>query len=207
MAAKSSGKAYKYSRREGTDLGLKTKGMKNFDAKRRRGRPGQHGAKVPRLSNYGVQFREKQKVKRIYGLTERQFRNCYDKAVRQKGATGTVLLQILESRLDNVVYRAGFGATRPEARQLVSHGAVLINGKRVDIASCLVESGSVVSIAEKAKIQKRVDSALLYFQEKSGIDWIETDIQAKSATFKRLPQRDELPAEFNEQLIVELYSK
>ena len=207
MAAKSSGKAYKYMRREGTDLFLKTKGIKNPDSKKRRSRPGQHGAKVPRLSNYGVQFREKQKVKRMYGLTEKQFRNCYEKAVRKKGTTGTILLQILESRLDNVVYRSGFGVTRPEARQLVSHGCILVNGKKVNIASYAVEAGSVISVTEKAKMHKRIDSALLYYQERSSIDWIETDAAAKSASFKRLPQRDELPAEFNEQLIVELYSK
>lgn len=206
MAMRSSGKAYKFSRREGTDLGLKTKGI-SFDAKSRRGRPGQHGAKTVRLSNFGVQFREKQKIKRIYGLSERQFRNLYDKAVRKKGATGTLLLQMLESRLDNVVYRAGFGVTRPEARQLVGHGSILVNGKRVDISSYLVEPGAVISLADKAKSQKRVDAALLFFQDRTGIDWIETDVSAKSATFKRMPQRDELPAEFNEQLIVELYSK
>jgi small subunit ribosomal protein S4 len=206
MAAKLSGKAYKYSRREGTDLGLKRKGI-NFDQKTRRARPGQHGSKVIRLSNYGIQFREKQKIKRIYGLTERQFRNCYAKAVRKKGATGTILLQILESRLDNVVFRAGFGVTRPEARQLVGHGSILVDGKRVDIASYSVEPGAIISIAEKSKSQKRIDAALLYYQERTGIEWIETDMSTKSATFKRLPLRDELPAEFNEQLIVELYSK
>jgi len=206
MAGKSSGKAYKFMRREGSNLGLKRKDI-NFDQKNRRARPGQHGAKVIRLSNYGVQFREKQKIKRVYGLTERQFRNCYVEAVRKKGATGTVLLQILESRLDNVVYRAGFGVTRSEARQLVGHGAILVNGKRVDIASYSVEPGAIISIAEKSKTQKRIDAALLYCQERTAIDWIDTDMSAKSATFKRLPLRDELPAEFNEQLIVELYSK
>lgn len=202
--ARSSGKATKYARREGTDLFLKTKAVKTkkFDKK-----PGQHGARSPRLSNYGLQLREKQKIKRIYGMTERQFHNYYVKASSKKSATGLVLLEMLESRLDNVVYRAGFGVTRPEARQLVNHGAILVDGKKLDIPSYLVKPGSVVSLTQAAKLQKRVDNAILAFQERTAIDWIQTDFQAKSATFVRLPKRDELPAEFNEQLIVELYSK
>jgi small subunit ribosomal protein S4 len=202
--ARSSGRACKYARREGTDLFLKTKGIKTKKSEKR---PGQHGVKTPRLSNYGIQLREKQKIKRIYGMTERQFHNYYLKAAQKKGASGVVLLQMLESRLDNVVYRAGFGATRPEARQLVSHGAVMVNGQRVNVASCLLKAGDVIAISEKAKAHKRIDIALLLYKEKSSIDWIETDMATKSATFKRLPQRDELPAEYNEQLIVELYSK
>jgi small subunit ribosomal protein S4 len=202
--ARSSGKACKYARREGTDLFLKTKGIKTKKSEKR---PGQHGVKTPRLSNYGVQLREKQKIKRIYGVTERQFHNYYLKAAQKKGASGVILLEMLESRLDNVVYRAGFGATRPEARQLVNHGAILVNGKKVSVPSYLVKSGAVITLSEKAKQHKRIDTALLLYKEKPSIDWIETDVLAKLATFKRLPQRDELPAEYNEQLIVELYSK
>lgn len=202
--ARSSGKACKFARREGTDLFLKSKGIKTKKSEKR---PGQHGVKIPRLSNYGLQLREKQKIKRIYGMTERQFRNYYIKAAQKKGASGVVLLQMLEARLDNVVYRAGFGVTRPESRQMVSHGAIFVNGKKVNVASYLLKAGDVVSVSEKAKQHKRIDNALLFLKEKQSIDWIETDTQAKSATFKRLPQRDELPAEYNEQLIVELYSK
>jgi small subunit ribosomal protein S4 len=202
--ARSSGKACKFARREGTDLFLKSKGMKTKKSEKR---PGQHGAKSPRLSNYGIQLREKQKIKRIYGMSERQFRNYYLLAAQRKGASGVLLLEMLEARLDNVVYRAGFGVTRPESRQIVNHGAILVNGKKVDVPSYQVKPGSIITVSEKAKNQKRIDNAFLYFQERSAIDWIETDVQAKTATFKRLPQRDELPAEYNEQLIVELYSK
>src|SRR5690554_212338 len=134
--ARSSGKACKFARREGTDLFLKTKGIKTKKSERR---PGQHGAKTPRLSNYGVQLREKQKIKRIYGVSERQFRNYYLKAASKKGATGVVLLEMLEARLDNIVFRAGLGATRPEARQMVNHGAILVDGKKVDIPSFQVK--------------------------------------------------------------------
>jgi len=202
--ARSSGKACKFARREGTDLFLKSKGLKTKKSERR---PGQHGAKSPRLSNYGVQLREKQKIKRIYGVTERQFHNYYLKAASKKGATGVVLLEMLEARLDNIVFRAGFGATRPEARQMVNHGAILIDGKKVDIPSYQVKPGSIVSLTEKALKQRRVDNALAVYEEKPKPEWIETDISNKTATFKRLPQRDELPAEYNELLIVELYSK
>jgi small subunit ribosomal protein S4 len=202
--ARSSGKACKYARREGTDLFLKTKGVKTKKAERR---PGQHGVKSPRLSNYGVQLREKQKIKRIYGVTERQFRNYYLKAASKKGATGVVLLEMLESRLDNIVFRAGFGATRPEARQLVNHGAVVVDGKKTDIPSYQVKPGSIISLTEKGRQQKRIDNALTIYEEKPKPEWIETDTSNKTATFKRLPQRDELPAEYNELLIVELYSK
>jgi small subunit ribosomal protein S4 len=202
--ARSSQKACKYARREGTDLFLKTKG---FKTKKSEKRPGQHGLKTPRLSNYGIQLREKQKIKRIYGMTERQFYNYYVKAAKKKGARGVVLLQMLEARLDNVVFRAGFGATRPESRQIVSHGAILVNGHKVNIASFLLNPGDIVTISEKAKEHKRIETSLLLYKEKPAIDWIDTDISAKSATFKRLPLREELPAEYNEQLIVELYSK
>ena len=202
--ARSSGRACKFARREGTDLYLKTKGIKTKKSEKR---PGQHGVKTLRLSNYGVQLREKQKIKRIYGMTERQFYNYYVKSARKKGATGVVLLQMLEARLDNVVFRAGFGATRPEARQIVNHGAIAVNGHKVNIPSYLLKPGDIVTVVEKAKNHKRIETAILLQKEKSVIDWIETDTSAKSATFKRLPLREELPAEYNEQLIVELYSK
>lgn len=202
--ARSSGKACKYARREGTDLFLKSRGLKTKKSDKK---PGQHGARPSRLSNYGVQLREKQKIKRIYGMTERQFHNYYVKASRKKGATGVTLLQMLEARLDNILYRAGFAATRPEARQLVNHGAVLVDGNKVDIPSYQVAAGAVISFTEKGRKQKRVDGALALYNEKPAPEWIDTDTSKKTATFKRLPQRDELPAEYNEQLIVELYSK
>jgi len=203
--ARSSGKALKLMRREGTDLFLKRK-SNDQKSKKASKAPGQH-VKAPRKSNYALQLREKQKIKRVYGMTERQFRNYYAKATRKKGATGTTLLEMLESRLDNIVYRAGLASTRPEARQLVNHGAICVNGQKVDIPSYLVKPGAVISVSEKAKSQKRVDESLALFPERTAVEWIETNTQAKSATFKRVPQRDELPAEFNEQLVVELYSK
>lgn len=200
--ARSSGLAVKYSRREGTDLFLKTKWPKTKKADKR---PGQHGAKAARLSNYGVQLREKQKIKRIYGVpTEQQFRNYYKEAARQKGATGIVLLQQLERRLDNVVYRAGFGCTRPDARQLVSHGHIEVNGRKVNIPSYQVMAGDIVSIRAKSRNQERIKNALA---QKNTPDWIDTDADKLSASFKRIPERLDLPAEYNEHLIVELYSK
>jgi small subunit ribosomal protein S4 len=202
--ARSSGKASKYARREGTDLFLKSKG---FRSKKSDKKPGQHGAKTTRLSNYGVQLREKQKIKRIYGMTERQFHNYYVKAARKKGSTGVTLLEMLEARLDNIVFRAGFAATRPEARQLVNHGAVLVDGRKVDIPSFQVQAGSVISFSEKGRNQKRIDGALAIYNEKPAPEWIATNTKDKTATFTRLPHREELPAEYNESAIVELYSK
>ncbi|HEV2614335.1 MAG TPA: 30S ribosomal protein S4 [Gammaproteobacteria bacterium] len=202
--ARSSGKACKYARREGTDLFLKSKGLKTKKSDKK---PGQHGAKTSRLSNYGIQLREKQKIKRIYGMTERQFHNYYVKAARKKGATGVTLLEMLEARLDNIVFRAGFAATRPEARQLVNHGAIMVDGRKVDIPSFQVSAGAIISLSEKGRLQKRVDGALAIYNEKPAPEWITTNTSEKTATFKRLPQRDELPAEYNENFIVELYSK
>lgn len=202
--ARSSGKACKYARREGTDLFLKSKGLKTKKSDKK---PGQHGAKSARLSNYGVQLREKQKIKRIYGMTERQFHNYYVKASRKKGATGITLLEMLEARLDNIIFRAGFAATRPEARQLVNHGSVLVDGQKVDIPSYQVSAGSVISLTEKGRNQKRVIGALAIYNEKPAPEWITTNTTEKTAVFNRLPQRDELPAEYNENFIVELYSK
>ena len=169
--------------------------------------PGQHGARRGRLSDYGVQLREKQKVRRIYGVLEKQFRNYYKEAARLKGATGENLLQLLESRLDNVVYRMGFGSTRSEARQLVSHKGILVNGKVVNIASYQVQPGDVVSVREKAKKQLRVQSALAIAEQRGEPIWVEVDAGKLEGTFKSRPERQDLSNEINENLIVELYSK
>ena len=191
------GPKLKLSRREGTDLFLKS-GVRPIDSKcKRRGR----------LSDYAVQLREKQKVRRIYGVLEKQFRNYYKKADRQKGATGENLLMLLESRLDNVVYRMGFGSTRAESRQLVSHKAITVNGSVVNIASFQVRAEDVVAVAEKARGQLRISAALQLASQRSAVDWVDVDAEKMTGTFKRLPDREELPQEINENLIVELYSK
>jgi small subunit ribosomal protein S4 len=169
--------------------------------------PGQHGSKKARLSDYGVQLREKQKVRRIYGILENQFRRYYAEASRKKGSTGETLLKLLESRLDNVVYRTGFAVTRAEARQLVNHKGVLVNGKSVNIPSYQVKPGDVISVAEKAKNQGRIKNALEVAKQRTVSSWIERDDSKLAATFKALPDRSELSADINEQLIVELYSK
>lgn len=201
------GPKLKLSRREGTDLFLKS-GVRAIDTKCKiEQAPGQHGARKPRLSDYGVQLREKQKVRRIYGVLERQFSNYYKEAARLKGATGENLLQLLESRLDNVVYRMGFGATRSEARQLVSHRSITLNGRRVNIASIQVQPGDVVAVYEKAKTQLRIKSAIELAGQRGTASWLEVDYSKMQGTFKALPERADLPAEINESLIVELYSK
>jgi small subunit ribosomal protein S4 len=169
--------------------------------------PGQHGARKPRLSEYGLQLREKQKVRRIYGVLEKQFRNYYKEAARLKGNTGENLLQLLEQRLDNVVYRMGFASTRAEARQLVSHKAILVNGKVVNIPSFNVTAEDVVSVREKAKKQARIVAALELADQREKPTWMEVDSNKMEGTFKRVPERTDLSAEINEQLIVELYSK
>lgn len=201
------GPKLKLSRREGTDLFLKS-GVRAIDTKCKiDNAPGVHGARRGRLSDYGVQLREKQKVRRMYGVLEKQFRNYYKEAARLKGNTGENLLQLLEGRLDNVVYRIGFGATRAEARQLVSHKAVLVNGKVVNIPSFKVSANDVVSIREKAKAQSRIKAALEVAEQREKPTWIEVDGSKMEATFKRMPERSDLSADINEQLIVELYSK
>ena len=201
------GPTCKLSRREGTDLQLKS-GSRALESKCKvENVPGVHGARRGRLSDYGLQLREKQKVRRMYGILEKQFRNYYKEAARLRGATGENLLQLLESRLDNVVYRAGFGATRAEARQLVGHKGVLVNGQAVNIASYQVKSGDVVSIREKAKKQLRVQNALELSKNRAPIHWIEVDSTKLEATYKAAPERADLSAEINENLIVELYSK
>jgi small subunit ribosomal protein S4 len=197
----------KLSRREGTDLFLKS-GVTPFEKKCKSEQiPGVHGQRRQRLSDYGLQLREKQKVRRMYGVLEKQFRNYYKEAARLKGATGEVLLQLLESRLDNVVYRMGFGSTRAEARQLVSHKAVLVNDKPVNIPSYQVRPGDVVSIREKAKNQLRVKGALELAASRAPVEWVEVDANKMTGTFKSVPERTELSSDINENLIVELYSK
>lgn len=197
----------KLSRREGTDLFLKS-GVRALDSKcKLESPPGVHGQRRGRLSEYGTQLREKQKVRRIYGVLERQFSNYYKEAARLKGATGENLLQLLERRLDNVVYRMGFGSTRAEARQLVSHKAISVNGKTVNIASYLVSPGDVVAVREKAKNQLRIGGSLELAAQRGQAEWLQVDVAKKEGVFKNLPARSDLYADINENLIVELYSK
>ncbi len=201
------GPKLKLSRREGTDLYLKS-GVRPIDSKCKiEAVPGQHGARRGRLSDYAVQLREKQKVRRLYGVLEKQFRNYYKKAERQKGNTGENLLFLLERRLDNVVYRMGFGCTRAESRQLVSHKSITVNGGKVNVASYQVRDGDIVAVAEHAKQQLRISSALQLAAQRGSIEWVDVDADKKEGVFKRAPDREELPQEINENLIVELYSK
>ena len=201
------GPTCKLSRREGTDLFLKS-GVRPLESKcRADSAPGQHGQRRGRLSDYGVQLREKQKVRRIYGILEKQFRNYYKSAARTKGNTGENLLTLLESRLDNVVYRMGFGSTRAESRQLVAHNSILVNGAKVNIASFSVSAGDVISLREKAKKQLRVQSALQLAAQRSESSWVNVNSEKMEGTFIRNPDREDLPSEINENLIVELYSK
>jgi small subunit ribosomal protein S4 len=201
------GPKLKLSRREGTDLFLKS-GIRPLDSKCKADVvPGQHGARRTRLSDYAIQLREKQKVRRLYGVLEKQFRNYYKTADRQKGATGENLLRLLESRLDNVVYRMGFGSTRAESRQLVSHKAILVNDQPVNIASYQVADEDVVAVREKSKSQLRIQASLQLSAQRSAVEWVAVDGDKMEGVFKRPPDRSELPSEINESLIVELYSK
>ena len=201
------GPKLKLSRREGTDLFLKS-GVRAIDSKCKIDTaPGQHGARKARLSDYGVQLREKQNVRRIYGVLEKQFRNYYRDAARQKGNTGENLLQLLEGRLDNVVYRMGFGATRAESRQLVSHKAIMVNGRVVNVPSFQVSPEDVICVREKAKKQARIKASLEVAGQREKPTWVEVDAAKMEGAFKRLPERSDLSADINEQLIVELYSK
>ncbi|ASK77977.1 30S ribosomal protein S4 [Paraphotobacterium marinum] len=201
------GPKLKLSRREGTDLFLKS-GIRAIDTKCKiDNAPGVHGARKGRLSNYGVQLREKQKVRRMYGVLEKQFRNYYKEAARVKGNTGENLLQLLEGRLDNVVYRMGFGTTRAESRQLVSHKAILVNGQVVNIPSFRVSVDDVITIREKAKKQARIKASLDIASQRELPVWIEVDANKLEGTFKRAPERSDLSADINEHLIVEYYSK
>tara|TARA_B100001250_G_C19690016_1_gene739856 strand:+ start:474 stop:1097 length:624 start_codon:yes stop_codon:yes gene_type:complete len=198
----------KLMRREGTDLLLKSK-SRPLDSKCKIDtQPGQHADKKSRLSDYGLQLREKQKLKRIYGVLEKQFRLYYKKAARQSGSTGENLLKLLECRLDNVVFRMGFGSTRAESRQLVSHKSVLVNGLIVNIASYQVSAEDVISIKEKSKSQIRIkDSLALNDQVGLTSSWVTVDSKKMEGVFKSIPERMDLPSDINESLVVELYSK
>ncbi|WP_109843388.1 30S ribosomal protein S4 [Aggregatibacter aphrophilus] len=201
------GPKLKLSRREGTDLFLKS-GVRAIDSKCKIDTaPGQHGARKPRLSDYGSQLREKQKIRRMYGILERQFRNYYKEANRLKGNTGENLLVLLEGRLDNVVYRMGFAATRAEARQLVSHKAIVVNGRVVNIPSFQVSVDDVVAVREKSKKQARIKASLELAEQREKPTWLEVDAAKMEGVFKRVPERSDLSADINEHLIVELYSK
>ena len=198
----------KLSRREGTDLFLKSARRSIADKAKFDSKPGQHGrTSGARTSDYGLQLREKQKVKRMYGVMERQFRRYFAEADRRKGNTGANLLSLLESRLDNVVYRMGFGSTRAEARQLVSHKAITVNGASVNIPSYMVKSGDVVALRDKSKKQNRVVEALQLAQQVGMPAWVEVSIEKAEGTFKSVPDRDQFGADINESLIVELYSR
>ena len=197
----------KLSRRAGTDLLLKSR-ARSIDSKcNMETRPGQHGAVKPRLSDYALQLREKQKLKQMYGVLERQFRNYYMKASSKKGSTGLLLLQLLESRLDNVVYRMGFSRTRAEARQLVAHKSIVVNGKLVNIPSYQVKAGDVVEIREASRSQSRIAEALSIATQAGLADWVEVDEKGLKGPFKAVPTRDQILPDINEALVVELYSK
>ena len=204
------GPTCKLARREGSDLNLKSP-ARAIDSKcKLEQKPGQHGpvARKGKLSDYATQLREKQKVKRIYGLLERQFRGYYAKAARGKGNTGESLLQMLERRLDNVIYRMGFAVTRPQARQLVSHKGVMVNGKTVNLPSYQVKAGDSIQLTEKAQKHLNVTEALtLSAQMDLTPGWCEVDAKKFSGVFKAIPDRADLPSDINEALIVELYSK
>lgn len=197
----------KLSRREGTDLLLKS-GVRDHKSKCKAEKlPGQHGDKKPRGTDYGLQLREKQKIRRLYGVLEKQFRNYYKIAARKKGPTGENLMGLLERRLDNVVYRMGFASTRAEARQLVSHKAILVNDSVVNIPSFLVNPGDIVSIRQKAKEQGRIKAAVALSEQRAACDWITVDSSSLKGTFSTVPSLTDLPSDYNVHLVVELYSK
>jgi small subunit ribosomal protein S4 len=205
--ARYTGPTCKQARREGVDLSLKSR-ARSIDTKCNLEKaPGQAGDRRRRVSDYGVQLREKQKVRRIYGVMEKQFRNYYSLAASQKGATGENLLRLLERRLDNVVFRMGFGSTRAEARQLVAHKGVMVNGKTLNIPSYQVQEADVISVRERAHKQVRVQNALALAEQYGFAEWINVDTKALKGVFTRIPDRSDLPADINESLIVELYSK
>lgn len=202
------GPTCKLARREGTDLFLKSP-VRSLDSKCRLERKPGHAqtGRRPRVTVYGTQLREKQKLRRMYGIMEKQFRNYYKKAAQRKGSTGENLLQLLETRLDNVVYRMGFAVTRAEARQLVGHKAISVNGKAVTIPSFKVAPGDEIAIREKAKSQLRVQAALDIAEQVGAPEWMDVDLKAKKGIFKNAPDRSDLPAEIDESLVVALYSK
>ena len=207
--ARYTGPVCRLCRREGDKLFLK--GEKCFGSKcaieKRPTPPGQHGAKRGRLSDYATQLREKQKLRRIYGILEQQFRSYYKEADRIKGSTGENLLQLLESRLDNVVYRMGFGASRTEARQLVRHNGISLNGKKANIPSMQVKPGDLIAVADKSKEQLRIKGALEAAEQRGISEWLEVNAKKMEGTFKATPERSDLPSDINEHLVVELYSK
>ena len=197
----------KLARREGTDLFLKS-GVKSLDSKcNLETKPGMHGNSKGRLSDYGLQLREKQKVRRMYGVLEKQFRNYYNKASRQRGSTGENLLQLLECRLDNVVYRMGFGSTRAESRQIVSHRSVLVNERILNIPSYQVRPGDIIKVRDKASGQLRIRAALELASQRLAVSWISVDAEKIEGIFNMVPDRSDLSSDINENLIVELYSK
>lgn len=206
--ARYTGPRCRLSRREGIDLML-TSRTRPLDSKCKLDTPpGQHGQRRQRrLSDYALQLREKQKLRRMYGVLERQFHNYYKKAARQRGATGENLFRLLECRLDNIVFRMGFGATRAEARQLVNHRAVMVNGRCVDVPSYQVDVSDVVSIRDRARKQQRIQDSLTLMEQYGFPGWVEVDATKMQGTLRALPERDDLPADVNEQLVVELYSK
>lgn len=194
-------------KREQQDLALFS-GVKPIESKHKVGVvPGQHAARRSKLSDYGKQLRAKQMIKRMYGVLERQFRNYFAKAFQAKGSTGENLLKLLECRLDNVVYRLGFAKTRKEARQLVGHKGIMVNGQVVNIPSYVVKVEDVVAVSDKAKQQLRIKESVQLAQQRPDIEWVSVDYEKLEGTFKAIPERDQLPAELNEQLVVELYSK
>ena len=206
--ARYTGPRCRLSRREGMDLML-TSRTRSLDSKcKLDAPPGQHGARRQRrASDYALQLREKQKLRRMYGVLERQFRNYYKEAARRKGATGENLLRLLECRLDNIVYRMGFGSTRAESRQLVSHKSVMVNGRCVNIPSYQVALSDVVTIRERSRKQQRIQDSLALTEQYGFPGWVEVDVEKMEGMLKSLPQREDLPPDINEQLVVELYSK
>jgi small subunit ribosomal protein S4 len=205
--AKYRGPSCKLSRREGTDLFLKSRGNPLESKCKLDQKPGQHGARRGRESEYATQLRAKQRIRRVYGVLEKQFRNYYKLADKKRGATGSNLLYLLEQRLDNVVYRMGFASTRAEARQLVSHKAILVNGSIANVASYLVQAGDNVEVREKAKKQDRIVNAMSVAEQLGLPEWVEVNSTTLAGSFKRIPERDELASDIDENLVVELYSK
>lgn len=205
--AKYTGPKCKQSRRAGMDLLTKSRARSLESKCKMDTPPGQHGQRRMRLSDYALQLREKQKLKQMYGVLERQFRNYYKAASQKKGSTGLLLLQMLEGRLDNVVYRMGFGATRAEARQLVNHKAISVNGQTVNIPSYQVAPGDVVEVREKSRKQSRIAQSLSIASQIGFPEWVEVDEKAMKGTFKAMPERDQFLPDINENLVVELYSK
>jgi small subunit ribosomal protein S4 len=197
----------KLSRREGADLSLKSRSRALETKCKLDKAPGQHGDRRSRLSDYGVQLREKQKLRRIYGVLEKQFRNYYKEASRLKGSTGENLLRLLEGRLDNVVYRMGFGSTRSEARQLVSHRGIMVNGRVVNIPSFQVSPADVIAVRERARQQVRIRDAMTLAEQSGLPSWLDVDSTKFEGVFKAFPDRSDLPSDINESLVVELYSK